>query len=432
MAIVGHNALLNQYVPTFFLKDLRDGQTVVFDAKRKAFVNADADSASGVNRLGELLDVADTVDNPLALREGQSLTYNSVTGQWENRFVDYDTLLNKPTSSDFSFAGLSDTATPPLADGYVKWNSTGTQLVYSTTIPAESITGLARVATTNDYNDLINKPILTNGTVTHVGFNNANGIVGAISNPTTTPVITIALENITPTSVTASGLVTGSNLSGINTGDETAASILTKLGITTLSGSNTGDETAASILTKLGITALSGTNTGDQTITLTGDVTGSGTGTFATTLSDTGVVAGTYGSGTSIPVFTVDSKGRIIEVSATSITLTTGTVTSVDVQGTAGIEVVGSPITTSGTVTVGLADTGVVAGVYGDAHMVPTVAVNSKGQITSISTQHVDTSVRDLVDTVETLVIAPRHQYIVTGSLEVDGRIENNGRIAIL
>lgn len=32
------------------------------------------------------------------------------------------------------------------------------------------------------------------------------------------------------------------------------------------------------------ITALSGTNTGDQTITLTGDVTGSGTGSFATTI----------------------------------------------------------------------------------------------------------------------------------------------------
>ena len=44
MAIVGHNALLNQYVPTFFLKDLRDGQTIVFDARRKAFVNATWDS----------------------------------------------------------------------------------------------------------------------------------------------------------------------------------------------------------------------------------------------------------------------------------------------------------------------------------------------------------------------------------------------------
>lgn len=51
------------------------------------------------------------------------------------------------------------------------------------------------------------------------------------------------------------------------------------------SNTNTGDETLATIKTKLGITTLSGSNTGDQTITLTGDVTGSGVGSFAATIS---------------------------------------------------------------------------------------------------------------------------------------------------
>lgn len=37
------------------------------------------------------------------------------------------------------------------------------------------------------------------------------------------------------------------------------------------------------------LTNTSGTNTGDQTITLTGDVTGTGTGSFATTISDESV-----------------------------------------------------------------------------------------------------------------------------------------------
>jgi hypothetical protein len=98
--------------------------------------------------------------------------------------------------------------------------------------------------------------------------------------------------------------ITGTN-SGTNTGDETITSIKTKLGITTLSGSNTGDqdlsgkvdkiigkglstndyttteqtkvsnlsgtnsgdETATSIKSKLGITTLSGSNTGDQDLT---------------------------------------------------------------------------------------------------------------------------------------------------------------------
>jgi hypothetical protein len=54
------------------------------------------------------------------------------------------------------------------------------------------------------------------------------------------------------------------------------------------SGTNTGDETIATIKTKLGISTLSGSNTGDQTITLTGDVTGSGTGSFTTTVNSVG------------------------------------------------------------------------------------------------------------------------------------------------
>jgi hypothetical protein len=53
-------------------------------------------------------------------------------------------------------------------------------------------------------------------------------------------------------------------ITGTNTGDETLATIKTKLGVTILSGDNTGDENTAGIKTKLGITTLSGSNTGDQ------------------------------------------------------------------------------------------------------------------------------------------------------------------------
>jgi hypothetical protein len=55
-------------------------------------------------------------------------------------------------------------------------------------------------------------------------------------------------------------------LTGTNGGDETLASIKSKLSITTLSGSNTGDETLASIKSKLSISTLSGSNTGDETL----------------------------------------------------------------------------------------------------------------------------------------------------------------------
>jgi hypothetical protein len=83
------------------------------------------------------------------------------------------------------------------------------------------------------------------GTVTSFGFTNANGVSGTVTNATSTPNLTVALGAITPTSVAASGTVTGSNLSG--------------------------------------------SNTGDQTITLTGDVTGSGTGSFASTIANNAV-----------------------------------------------------------------------------------------------------------------------------------------------
>lgn len=83
------------------------------------------------------------------------------------------------------------------------------------------------------------------GTVTSVSVTTANGVSGTVTNPTTTPAISMSLGAITPSSVTATGSVTGSNLSG--------------------------------------------TNTGDQTITLTGDVTGSGTGSFAASIASNAV-----------------------------------------------------------------------------------------------------------------------------------------------
>ena len=274
--IVGQNSLLNQYVPTFYIKDLRDGQTLIFDSVRRAFVNAEGSGTGGADRLGDLLDVSGTVDDPLSLANGQVLTYNSTTNLWENKLIDINDLLPDQTGN----AG--------------------------------------KVLSTNGSTLEWVTPTTGSGTVTSVSATGNQGVTALVINSSTTPEIEIGLGNITPTSVAATGTVTGSNLSG--------------------------------------------TNTGDQTITLTGDVTGSGTGTFATTLA--------------------------------TVNLTPG--------------------------------------VYGDAHFVPTVTVNAKGLVTSVTTQHVDTSVRDLIIQDDVLVIAPRHQYIVTSVLEVEGYIINNGVIAIL
>lgn len=372
--IVGQNTLLNQYVPTFLIKDLRDGQGLAYDSVRKAFVNSDITGSGGASRLGQLADVSDSVDNPLSLQNGQGLVYNSFTSLWENRFIDYNTLLNKPTSSSFSFAGLSDTAKPSLPNGYVLWNATGTQLVYSTTIPASSITGLATVATTGDYNDLINKPPSVSLPANQIGYGNGTGITSSNNltyNPSTGVLtvgggpsalisattgqamniasdISIALRtnNIDRIKINTNGSIE------INGSAGTAGQVLTTAGAggaaywstvssgagvtsvaasgnqgVTISGSpittsgtitiGLGNITPTSVSATGTITGsnLSGTNTGDQTITLTGDVTGSGTGTFATTLANSGVTAGTY----SYPTIVVDGKGRITSASSNSV-----------------------------------------------------------------------------------------------------------------
>jgi hypothetical protein len=62
--------------------------------------------------------------------------------------------------------------------------------------------------------------------------------------------------------------------------------------------------------------------TSNQTITLSGEVTGSGTTSITTALSNTGVTLGTYNnSATSVTPFTVDAKGRITGT-GTAVTIT--------------------------------------------------------------------------------------------------------------
>jgi hypothetical protein len=272
--IVGQNALLNQYVPTFFIKDLLDGQGLLYDSTRRAFVNADVGGGSGgVDKLGELLNVSDTVDIPGLLTNGQALVWNSFTNLWENNSV---------------FPAQTGNAGKVLTTN-------------GTTVSWVTVSG--------------------SGTVTSVSVVTANGVSGSVATATTTPAITLTLGAITPSSVAATGTVTGSNLSG--------------------------------------------TNTGNQTISLTGDVTGSGTGSFATTLATVSIAKGGTGQTTApnainalVPTQT-GNAGKVLTTNGSVVSWVTvsgsGSVTSVAIAGNNGISIVsGSPITTAGTITLGL------------------------------------------------------------------------------
>lgn len=104
------------------------------------------------------------------------------------------------------------------------------------------------------------------------------------------------------------------------------------------------------------ITVASTDTTANETITLSGDVTGSGTSSISATLSDSGVSAGTYGSSSLIPSITVDAKGRVTGVTTSGVSSSSGgTVSSVAISGSDGIQVdSGSPITGSGTIALGV------------------------------------------------------------------------------
>src|SRR5210317_1493888 len=116
------------------------------------------------------------------------------------------------------------------------------------------------------------------------------------------------------------------------------------------------------------------------------------------TLSDTGVVAGTYGSSTQVGIVTVDSKGRITSASNVNINFSDANVATADsLTNSRDIEATGDiswvvnfkgheDVSADAT----LSDTGVVAGTYGSSTQVGIVTVDSKGRITSASNVNID------------------------------------------
>lgn len=169
-----------------------------------------------------------------------------------------------------------------------------------------------------------------------------------------------------------------------------------------LTGTVTGNASSATVL-----------QTG-RTFTIGGDTTapaqtfdGSGNVLLTTTLANSGVTAGTYGSGSAVPSIIVDAKGRITSASEVAVS------SDLPIAGDSGTDTVslltdtltlagGTGLTsavTNNTFTVNLDNTAVTAGSYGSGTQIPTFTVDQQGRLTAAGTATVSSDLPIAGDT---------------------------------
>lgn len=286
---------------------------------------------------------------------------------------------------------------------------------------------VATSVNTNDYTILVDGSTVQNkratvaqimaaaggGTVTSIGLTGANGVSVSGSPVTSSGSITVGLGAITPTSITASGAISGSNLSGTNTGDQTIQ----------LTGDVTSNAGTGTLTTTLGYGTVTNSHLADMVgPAIKGRTFNYGTVEDLTPAQVVGILPGFTGpvglvSGTSglvpapgpsygsplrflseqanwvvpniadyLPSQT-GNAGKFLRTDGTNLSWagSLGTVSSVALSGDANISVSGSPITTSGTISLSLSNTGATAGTFGSATSVPVLTVDTKGRITSSS-----------------------------------------------
>lgn len=296
----------------------------------------------------------------IVARDGSgSFEANVITGTLSGTASSANKLTTSRKINEVSFDGSADITIAADAN-----TLTGTTL--ASNVVASSLTSVGVISSGTWSGSVISSNKGGAGTVSGLLKANGSGVVSAavagsdyqvpLTAGTSFIAPNAAITAATKTKITydAFGLVTaGADATTADIAPSTNRNYVTDAQagvISNTSGTNSGDETSSTIRTKLGISTLSGSNTGDQTITLTGDVTGTGTGTFTSTLATSGVNAGSYGSSTAIPTFTVDAKGRLTVANTASIIADAGTLSGTTLKST----VTGSSLTSVGTITSGV------------------------------------------------------------------------------
>lgn len=159
------------------------------------------------------------------------------------------------------------------------------------------------------------------------------------------------------------------------------------LAAVTTAQSNIGSGTQVPVISvdaKGRVTALSSVAVSaptDAITALTGDVTAAGPGSVASALATITTAQTNVGNSTTVPIISVDAKGRVTALGSTPISGSAGgTVTSI----TAGTGLSGGTITASGTIAI--ADVTTAQTAVGNSTTIPVITVNAKGQITALTT----------------------------------------------